>query len=458
MLAQWISWAAQRHFQEARTEPLITIGSAPLDVPGFRAAVLGQIGEARLDAAIDADLAGQMAHAKALDSDSSGPLRNIHQRVGTAILFESSGGQVDKVAHLPELRFALGEPNVDTTTIDNAATTLEGAGFFIRKVSTDGFRIHHQATLKKVVSDRKASLDEETEIRPAVRKLVHAEFDRDRKLPMVAFPEDGTAVPDLPQLTLVLMDPDSPWTDEAPTAERVAEWTTRRGRSARVYSGALVWCIKKPGRALREQVELRLAWQRVEREIADGVLGTDFTQSDRAEIRAKAKDAEDMAKEEVWGSYRFAVIADPIAESGLKTIDLGAGHSSSNETLPGTRHNGPEVPRPPERHDRRELSGAALAACAQRERGVAVDGFTQELRGWLADAADQPRGRAAAEDRGVRTARRVRVGVRDRPERWVPTSVDRRDRPDGRRHLRAFGLPADEVEGERDPDFGTCGR
>ena len=67
-----------------------------------------------------------------------GALRNIHRRVGTAVLFESSGGQVDKVAHLPELRFALGEPDVDTTTIDNAATVLERSGFFIRKVGTDG--------------------------------------------------------------------------------------------------------------------------------------------------------------------------------------------------------------------------------------------------------------------------------------------------------------------------------
>ena len=76
--------------------------------------------------------------------------------MGTAILFESSGGQVDKVAHLPELRFALGEPEVETTTFDNAAAALEASGFFIRKVGTDGLRTHHQATLKKVVSDRRA--------------------------------------------------------------------------------------------------------------------------------------------------------------------------------------------------------------------------------------------------------------------------------------------------------------
>ncbi|HLN57671.1 MAG TPA: hypothetical protein VK416_03875 [Thermoanaerobaculia bacterium] len=41
------------------------------------------------------------------------------------------------------------------------------------------------------------------------------------------------------------------------------------------------------------------------------------------------------AKEEVWGDYRFAVIADNQATDGLKAIDLGAGHSSSNETLSG---------------------------------------------------------------------------------------------------------------------------
>ena len=34
MLAQWVSVAAREHFQKARREPLITLGSAPLHVPG----------------------------------------------------------------------------------------------------------------------------------------------------------------------------------------------------------------------------------------------------------------------------------------------------------------------------------------------------------------------------------------------------------------------------------------
>ena len=250
MLAQWVSRAAHEQFRKARTEPLITLGSAPLDVPEFRAVVLGQLGETRLDVAIDADLAGPIAHARSLDVDTSGALRDVHRRVGAAILFESSGGQVDKVAHLPELRFALGEPEVETTTIDNAATALEKSGFFIRKVGTDGYRIHHQATLKKVVSDRQASLDEETEIKPAVRKLVEGEFKSGATLPLAFFPEDSTAVQDSPRLSLIILDPETEWQDDGEIAERIRHWTRERGNSPRLYPGSLVWCVRKPGREL----------------------------------------------------------------------------------------------------------------------------------------------------------------------------------------------------------------
>ena len=337
MLAQWISWAAREQFQQARTEPLITLGSAPLHVPEFRAVVLGQLGESRLDVAIDADLAGPMAHAKSLDVDATGALRDIHRRVGTAILFESSGGQVDKVAHLPELRFALGEePDIDTATIDNAATALEASGFFIRKVGTDGYRIHHQATLKKVVSDRRASLDEETEIKPAIRKLVEGAFKPGATLPVMFFPEDSAEVQDSPRLTLVVLDPEVEWMADNQVVERIAHWTKERSTtSPRLYPGSLVWCARKPGRELRQKVELWLAWQRVAHEVAEGILGTEYDRADRSQVQTHVRDAEEAAKDEVWGSYRFVALADKQAEHGLKIIDLGAGHSSASETFCG---------------------------------------------------------------------------------------------------------------------------
>lgn len=335
MLAQWISLAAQDAFRKARTEPLITLGSAPLGEPGFRSVVLGQLGESRLVAAIDTDLAGEQAHSRALDADTKGPLRDIHRRVGTAILLESSGGQTEKVAHLPELRFALGEPELDTTSVDNAAMALEDRSYFIRKVGSDGFRIGYQPTMKKVVSDRRASLDDETEVKPALRKLVEDEFRRAAVIPVVAFPQDGAEIPDTPRLTLVVADPESEWTASGALKSQLADWTKNRVKSPRLYPGALVWCLKKPGRDLREKVELALAWKRVAREVADGTLGGEFDRNDRADLQAKVRDAEEAAKDETWGGYRFAVVADSQAADGLKVIDLGAGHSSSGESLCG---------------------------------------------------------------------------------------------------------------------------
>ena len=335
MLAQWISLAAQDAFRKARTEPLITLGSAPLGEPGFRSVVLGQLGESRLVAAIDTDIAGEQAHARALDADTKGGLRDIHRRVGTAIVFESSGGQTDKVAHLPELRFALGEPAIDTTSIDNAAFALAERAYFMRRIGTDGFRIGYQPTLKKVVNDRRASLDEETEVKPALRKLVEDEFRRGASVPVVAFPQESAEIPDSPRLTLVVADPEWEWSASGPLRAQIADWTRSRGKSPRLYPGALVWCLKKPGRDLRDRVELMLAWRRVAREVAEGTLGGDFDRSDRADLQAKVRDAEEAAKDEVWGDFRFAVIADGQEADGLKVIDLGAGHASSGETLCG---------------------------------------------------------------------------------------------------------------------------
>lgn len=335
MLAQWIAIAAKDAFAKARTEPLITLGSAPLGESGFRSVVLGQLGESRLVAAIDADIAGEVAHSRALDADTKGPLRDIHRRVATAIFFESTGGQSEKVARLPELRFAIGEPDVDTTSIDNAALALEARAYFIRRVGSDGFRIGYHPTMRKVVSDRRAALDDQTEVRPALRKLVEEEFRRGATIPVIAFPEEGSEIPDSPRLTLVVAAPELEWSGTDALRAQVAQWSKWRGNSPRLYPGALVWCLKKPGRELRDKTELMLAWQRVAAEVASGTLGGEFDRNDLADLQAKVKDAEAAARDEVWGGYRYAILVDSRDDAGVRVIDLGAGHSSSGDTLCG---------------------------------------------------------------------------------------------------------------------------
>ena len=92
---------------------------------------------------------------------------------------------------------------------------------------------------------------------------------------------------------------------------------------------------EKSGRDLRNNIELWLAWKRVKKEITDGTLGTDYDKADYTEIAANVKEAEEAAKDEVWGGYRFVVLADNKESDGLKTIDLGAGHASGAEILCG---------------------------------------------------------------------------------------------------------------------------
>jgi hypothetical protein len=93
--------------------------------------------------------------------------------------------------------------------------------------------------------------------------------------------------------------------------------------------------VRKPGRDLRDKVELLLAWRRVQKDVRDGLLGADFERAYHQEIQVKVAEAENDAKDEVWAGYRFVVLADSTDPSGLKVIDLGAGHSSASETLCG---------------------------------------------------------------------------------------------------------------------------
>src|ERR1700683_4396267 len=298
MLAQWLSFVYKDSYTKARQEPLITLGSAPLEWQSFRAAVLGQLGENRLQAAIDADIAGQNSHARALDADTSGALKDIHRRVATTILFESSGGQ----------------------------------GFFIRKKGTDGFQFGFKPTLKKVVNDRRASLDEE-EILSETKRIVEKEFIRNRSIPVIPFPDDSAAVQETTKLSLVVLSPEQEWTENGALRSKLNEWTKNRNTSPRLYPGALIWCVRKQGRDFRNKVETLLAWRKVNREYLDGTLAGEFDRSDSEEINAKLRDAEDAAIDEVWASYRYLVLYDNKSDGGLNVIDLGAGHASSGETL-----------------------------------------------------------------------------------------------------------------------------
>ena len=332
MLAQWVSRAYDAAFRNDGGDSLITLGSAPLEARDFRSVVLGQLGENRLQAALDADLCGANSHASSLDADTRGAQRGIHRRAGAAIFFESSGGQRDKVASLPELRYAVGGPGVETASVDDAVFKLEKRAYYLRRSGESAYKIHFAPTMRKIVNDRRASLDEEERILPRMREVVRKEFEKGPgNAELSFFPMDGAAVADAPRLTLAVLDPRWEW--DSDVRRLLSEWTVRRDSSPRLYPGALVWCVKKRGQDLREKAAWSLAWEDVRRDLAQGALGTEISEEDKREIERNCREELEAAREEVWSSYRFAVLADGGEEDGVKHLDLGVGHSSSGRNL-----------------------------------------------------------------------------------------------------------------------------
>ena len=96
LLALWVSRAYQADFKGAHRDPLIGVGTAPLDDSLFRSALFEQLGEAQLEGAVTTDICGKKdSHAIRLDKEAEDAVKKarLHRKVATTIYFESNGGQ-----------------------------------------------------------------------------------------------------------------------------------------------------------------------------------------------------------------------------------------------------------------------------------------------------------------------------------------------------------------------------
>jgi len=119
MLALWVAHAYQQGFKGGHKDPLIGLGTAPLEDSLFRSAVFEQLGETKLEGAVTTDICGKKeSHAARLDAEAPETIKNarLHRKVATAILFESNGGQAKGEATQPEVRLAVAEPGLDIGT------------------------------------------------------------------------------------------------------------------------------------------------------------------------------------------------------------------------------------------------------------------------------------------------------------------------------------------------------
>jgi hypothetical protein len=338
MLGMWISSAYREGYGNLRKESLITLGSAPLEDREFLSAVLRQMGETRLQAAIHSDIAapaGQPpSHAESLDdemADGAGKT-GIVQRVAKALFFESCGGQTDKAAHLPELFFAAGDPDTETTLIHSSVQGLERSCYFLRAVGSDGWRFGYAPTLKKVHADRRAALDPDDVLRQ-MNEAVKMIFKEKAEIHISLFPNDSTDVVDQAMLTIAVLKPDESWdaNDESQFMQRIADWTRKCGQAPRQNPGGVLWIVSDNPASLKGGCEDLMAWQAVADEANRGTLG-DLEAEDTKRIQRELAQAKSQIEERVWSSYNHLLLWDA-ASGKLKDIVLGQLHPSEARSI-----------------------------------------------------------------------------------------------------------------------------
>lgn len=326
LLALWVANSYQEGFKGAYRDPIISLGTAPLDDPLFRAAVFEQLGELRLEGPVTTDICGKKeAHATRLDAEAVETIRQarLHRKVATTIFFESNGGQYHSGATLPEVRLNVAEPGLDTGNVETVLETL-GDTLYYLYVEKNRYRFRLEPALNKLLADRLAS------VQPAkISERVRAEIEKvfpAGQVDRVLFPTKSSDIPNRAALTLVVLSPDYPY-QEPETLALVEALTRDHGTSARTYKSALVWAIADSAAPLRDEARKALAWEAIKDEAA----GLRLDEAQGKKLDESIFKARRDLREAVWRSYKNVVLLDKSNE--LRRVDLGLVHSSAADTL-----------------------------------------------------------------------------------------------------------------------------
>lgn len=327
LLALWVSKAYADGYKGAHKDPLISLGTAPLDDPLFRAALFEQLGEARLEPAVTTDIAGKdHSHALRLDMEATAEVKRarLHRKVATSILFESNGGQQRGEATLAEVRLAVAEPGLDIGSIEQCLEALGDACYFL-STERNRYRFSFQPNLNKLLADRRASVGAPV-VDERVRTEIQRVFSVGSGVERVYFPRKSNEIPDRPVLALVVLPPETSTTEPA-TKTLIASMITESGSSLRTFKSGLIWIVAEDSIALRDEARKLLAWKEIEGDA--GELKLDDVQ--QRQLVENGRRAERDLKEAVWRAYKNVFLL--AEDNSLRKIDLGLVHSSAASSL-----------------------------------------------------------------------------------------------------------------------------
>jgi len=330
LLALWVSNAYKEGVIGGRKDALIGLGSAPLDDSIFRSAVFSQLGEDKLEGAVTTDICGKPdSHAVRLDQEAADAIKKakLHQKVASVIFFESNGGMKNGECTLPEIRLAVGEPDLDIGNVDAVLEDLappHGACFFL-DVRKNSYWFSLKPNLAKVLADRKASV-ETKRIDERANEVIRQVFASGSGIERVYFPTKSSQIPDNPSLKLVVVSPEYPIEGDK-TIQCIDQLTRVYGSSGRTFKSSLIWVIAEITSQLREDVRKLLAWEDLQSDKDD----LKFDDSQKKQLDENVQRMRRDVKETVWRTYRKVALLDK--NNKIQTIDLGLIHSSASESF-----------------------------------------------------------------------------------------------------------------------------
>jgi hypothetical protein len=330
LLAQWVSEVYTESYKKSYRDPLIGLGTAPLEVLSFRDTVCQQLHEDRLKAVITTDICGRPdAHAVYLDQQAEEDTRKkrLHRKIATAVLFESNGGQTDARASLPEIRLAVGEPELEIGEVEPCLERLVDACYYL-SAQGQKYSFSVRPNLNKLLADRRAGISTQ-KVEDRVHEEVETVFAKGPTLGVgrIYFPGVSNDIPNRPLVTLVVAAPEQSY-QHTEVLKLIKTLTNEYGASYRGFKNALIWCVADSTSTTTLYMETRklLALQAIEED-----EDANFDEAQSRQLAEAKKRAERDMKEAVWRAYRYLILLDK--ENDLRTIDLGLVHSSAANTL-----------------------------------------------------------------------------------------------------------------------------
>ena len=259
----------------------------------------------------------------------------LHQKIATAVFFESSGGRVRNEASLPEIRLAVGEPGLDIGNVETVLDDLVRRCYYLDAKGT-AYWISHRPTLNKILADRRAALsgtEAHEAIREKVRGAIREVFRAGPRLERRFFPETSGDIPDTPSLTLVVVAPEHGWENASREATRrlVTGMIQKCGERGRTFKSGLLFAVAEGDAALADEAKTLLALETLEDPAEQERLKLEPSQVQ--ELKGKKQRSERNLKEGVCRVYRRVLL---LAEGGtLQEVDLGLLHPSASESLVG---------------------------------------------------------------------------------------------------------------------------